>query len=260
VSAAWRVRDGATLTAAWGVYHQGADALLGVLRDGGEIDLPSMRAEQSIVGVQLGDSGASLRVEFYDKQYSDLVLQTRDFTTMTGGTGRARGTDLIARLPMVMGLNTRIVYSRVESFRTDGSSGLQARAPFDVPHTATVVVSRVFPSQVTMGAALRYASGRPFTPVVSAEPSADGKTWSPLFGPPGSLRLPAFARVDVSASVFRIVNTGAQVVGYIALTNLFDRRNVFTWRYSPDYTVRHEVASIFNRSLYFGGVLTLTGR
>lgn len=259
VSAAWRATPGATFTAAWGIYHQTADPLLGVLREGGETPLPSMRAAQSIVGVQLGDSGASIRVELYEKRYSDLVLQTRDFTTVTGGTGRANGVDVIARFPAYLGVSTRVIYSGVESRRTDASSGIQAPAPFDVPHTATVVMSRTFPAQITAGAALRYASGRPFTPVVSATRSPDG-TRTPQYGAPGSLRLPAYARVDLSASVFRVMQGGTQVVGYVALTNVLDRPNVYQWRYSPDYTTRYEVASIFNRSLYFGGVLTFTGR
>ena len=241
------------------MYHQTADPILGVLRDGGETPLPSLRAVQSILGVQLGDSGASLRVELYDKRYSDLAQQTRDFTTVTGGRGRAHGVDVIARLPSFARVATRIVYSQVDSRRTDASSGIQARAPFDVPHTASVVMSRVFPSQITLGAALRYASGRPFTPVVSAVRSSDG-TWMPQYGPPNSLRLPAYARFDLSASVFRVMQAGTQVVGYVALTNAFDRRNVYTWRYSPDYTTRYDVASIFNRSVYFGGVLTFSER
>lgn len=259
VSAAWRATRATTFTAAWGIYHQTADPLLGVLRQGGEIALPSMRAVQSVVGVQLGDSGASIRVELYDKRYSDLVLQTRDFTTATGGTGRAHGVDVIARFPAYLGVATRIVYSGVESRRTDAASGRQAPAQFDVPHTATFVVSRAFAGQVTLGGALRYASGRPFTPVVNAARAPDG-TWTPQYGAPGSLRLPAYARVDLSASVFRVMQGGTQVVGYLALTNVLDRPNVYQWRYSPDYTTRYEVASIFNRSLYFGGVLTFTGR
>ena len=44
---------------------------------------------------------------------------------------------------------------------------------------------------------------------------------------------------------------------------------IFAWRvgdflddvrqYTPDYTSTYDVRSIFNRAVYFGGVLTLTG-
>ena len=51
---------------------------------------------------------------------------------------------------------------------------------------------------------------------------------------------------------------GSQAVTYLAISNALGRPNVYDWRYSSDYAVRHNVASIFNRSIYFGGVLTLT--
>lgn len=258
ISGAWRVRQHVTITGAWGVYHQVADPVLAALRDSGDALLPSMRATQTVVGVQFGDSATTLRAEFYEKAYSDLVQQTRDFVTIPGGTGRARGVDVIARAPVIGRLSTRIVYSLVDAKRTDPSTGVISRAPFDVTHTVTVIATAVLPQQIIFGASLRYASGRPFTPVVSAARSAGSTIWTPEFGAPGSLRLPAFARLDFSASWFRIVRPGVQVVTYIALTNALGRRNVFDWRYSPDYSARYEVASVFNRSVYFGGVLTLT--
>jgi hypothetical protein len=261
LSGAWRVLPFATLTAAWGIYHQTPDPVLAVLRSDMAADapLPSMRATQASVGVQLGDSAPMLRVEVYQKSYTELVQQTRDFITVTGGTGRARGMDLIARAPQLGGLSSRIVYSLLDDTRTDPNTGVIARAPFDVTHTVALIATQSLPWQITLGVALRYASGRPFTPVVSAVPASDGSgTWTPAYGAPESLRLPAYARLDFSANWFRVVRAGVQAVTYVAISNALGRPNVYDWRYSSDYAVRHDVASIFNRSVYFGGVLTLT--
>jgi hypothetical protein len=260
VSTAWRVRAGVTLTAAWGVYHQSVDPLLGVLHDSGVTPLASARATQAILGAQVGDSGVSLRVEVYDKRYADLAQLTRDFTTATRGTGTARGVDVMAKTPAIAGFSSRLVYSFVDARRTDPSTGLTARAPFDVTHSTTLVCSQVLPHQVSLAASLRYASGRPFTPVTGAVLDMVTRVYAPTYGDPGSLRLPAYARVDLSASIFRILKPGRQFVAYVALTNVLGRANVYTWRYSADYTKRYEVASIFNRSVYFGGVLTFTGQ
>jgi hypothetical protein len=259
ISAAWRAGPGITLTGAWGVYHQPADPLMEVLGDSARTTLASQRAIQSVLGVQVGDSGASLRVEGYHKRYADLAQFDRDFVARTGGTGTARGLDVIAKSPHLGGFSSRLVYSLVDSRRTDPSSGRMARAPFDVTHSLTVVLAQALPHAISLGAALRYASGRPFTPVTGAVHDAITGEFKPTYGEAGSIRLPAYARVDLSASMFRVVTPGCQVVAYMALTNVLDRPNVYTWRYSTDYTQRREVASIFNRSVYFGGVLTFTG-
>jgi len=257
VSAALRVTPRLSATAAWGVYHQVVDPLLQVLGDGTPLALPSMRARHAIVGLQLGDSAPMLRAELYHKSYDDLAAQTRDYLTAAGGTGRAHGLDLIARPPVVAGVTTRAMYSYVGSRRTDPSTGIMAPASADITHGLTLIATRTFGHAITAGAAFRYASGRPFTPVIDAVRDAGGVIWTPRYGAPGSDRLPAFARLDLSASWFRVVGPHMQLVGYVAVTNLLDRPNVFTRRYTADYTSRYDVRSIFNRSLYFGGVLTL---
>ena len=257
LSAALRLAPHVSATAAWGVYHQVVDPLLQTLGDGAPLRLPSMRARHAIVGLQLGDSSPMLRAELYDKSYRDLAGQTRDYTTAAGGTGRAHGLDLIARAPIVAGVTTRAMYSYVRSRRSDPSTGLMAPAAADITHGLTIIANRNFPHAIPTGVAFRYASGRPFTPVVAATRDDVALPWTPQYGAPGSERLPAFGRLDLSASWFRMAGPHLQVVGYVAVTNLLDRANVFTRRYTADYTARYDVRSIFNRSLYFGGVLTL---
>jgi hypothetical protein len=260
LSAGARVGLLGAFSAAFGVYHQAVDPLLQALSDSGQIELPSMRATQAILGAQWGESLPMLRVEVYKKQYHDLAQQTRDFLTAGAGAGTAHGLDVIARAPSIAGVSTRVVYSFVHSERTDPNTGTIARAAFDVPHSLTAVATRQVMRWITASASLRYASGRPFTPVVTATRSSPQEAWSPVYGSANSERLPAFARVDVSASWFRIVAPGTQMVAYVSVTNVFDRRNVYTRLYTADYSSRYDVRSIFNRAVYFGGVLTLGGK
>ena len=256
-SASVRLTDVVTLTGALGIYHQTVDPLLQTLSND-DAALPSMRARHAIIGVQIGEIAPMLRVELYQKCYTDLAGQTRDFVTVGGGTGTARGIDLIGRAPEIAGVATRVVYSYVESTRTDPNTGILARAPFDVPHNLTAVVSRSFAGALSTSASFRYASGRPFTPVVSASRASSAAPWVPAYAAPNSARLPAFARVDVSANWYRRLASGGQLVGYVAVTNLFDRSNVYMRQYTADYTSAYDVRSIFNRAVYFGGVLTLS--
>ena len=53
---------------------------------------------------------------------------------------------------------------------------------------------------------------------------------------------------------------GTQTVAYVALTNLLDRPNVYRRQYVADYTSHYDIRSIFNRAVYFGGVLTFADK
>jgi vitamin B12 transporter len=258
VNAAYKITNSLTATAAWGVYRQSVDPTLQVLRADTTDALPSMRATHLIGGLQLGEGTSLIRVEGYLKKYSNLAAPDRDYLTIGNGGGDARGVDVMARGTIPGGISTRVVYSYVHSVRTDPSTGIISPAPADVTHGLTLIGTRPIAGLVTLGATFRYATGRPFTPVVGATRASRDSVWTPLYGAPGSDRLPAYARLDLSASLFRVVRPGFQVVGYTALTNVLDRANTYTRRYSPDYSTFHNVTSVFNRSIYFGGVLTLT--
>ena len=77
LSLAYRPQQFITLTAAWGIYHQVA-APLQYDSVAGTPGLPSMRASQIVLGMQLGDDPWLWRVEAYEKRYHDLVQLTRD--------------------------------------------------------------------------------------------------------------------------------------------------------------------------------------
>ena len=259
LSATWQLGAAATLTAAWGIYHQVPDPLLSdpVLGAGGA--LPPMRATQSIVGVRLGGERRMLRLELFDKRYRDLTLlgaePGRDRVARAGGIGRARGADLVARSAGPWGVEPRLTWSVVRAERTDPVTGRLAPAPADVTHALTGIAERAFAGGWRTAVAWRSATGRPFTPVARATPDADGAGWTPVWGAPMSARFPDFRRLDLSLSRVRPFGARTQGVFYLALTNALDRRNVQAWRYSADWAERTPVRSIFNRAVYVGATL-----
>jgi hypothetical protein len=121
----------------------------------------------------------------------------------------------------------------------------------------TLLVERRWPAFIMTSAAYRYATGRPFTPVTSATFDPPRSVWTPTYGPPMSERLPSFHRLDLSASILRRFGPVQSVVFY-TLSNALDRENVHMYRYSPDYTQRFPVRSLFNRAHYFGFSLTVS--
>lgn len=253
ISAAIRTLGSATLTGAWGVYHEIPDALLfdPVL---GDTTLGSMRAVHSIVGLQAGDNSEMVRVELYNKRYSNLTRQTRDYTVATNGEGSARGADLFVKGTAPLGIRARLTYSYVRSRRSDPNSGTMANAPFDVPHTVTLVLQKSI-ANWQAGAAYRYSSGRPFTPVTGASYSSNEQRWIPSYGDPLSERLPTLVRLDLSLSNLRQIAPGWTAVLYASVNNALGRHNVYSYTYSLDYTERRPVASLFDRSLYVGATI-----
>jgi hypothetical protein len=254
LSAAFTIVPGVVLTGAWGVYHQVPDPLffdatLGVP------GLPSMRSTHTIVGLQAGSSGQMVRIELFDKQYDELAQVTRDFDVVAGGVGSSRGAELFVAGSGIPGVRWRVSLSSIVSRRTEPMTGVLARAPFDVSTSLTTVVNKSFGPRWHLGLSQRYATGRPFTPVTGATFDVTRNVWTPEYGEPMSERLPAFRRVDLGLTHLRRVGS-TNVVIYSSASNLFDRENVFMYRYNADYSMRIPIRSMFKRSYYVGFSVT----
>jgi len=238
------------------VYHQVPDPLYFADSLANGIQLGSMRARQRILGAQIGGGSEILRVEAYDKHYDDLAQRTRDYDVVSGGTGHARGVDVFAKGNAALGVTGRVSYSFVSSRRTDPDAGIVTRAPFDITHTMTAVADRSLFGGLRASLAYRFATGRPFTPVVGSTYDNQQQVYVPTYGAAMSDRLLPFQRLDFSTSYFRQINAGLQSVFYVSLMNLLDRTNAQRYRYNADYSRRYVVSSLFERSVYFGATLT----
>jgi hypothetical protein len=255
VSIAIALAGSGTVTAAWGIYHQIPDPLY--FDDTlGMPGLRAMRAAHTVLGVQIGEGATLARAELYEKRYANLTQLTRDYIVVTSGVGSARGLDVFVKGNLPLGFTHRLTISAVAARRTDPETGVVTRAPHDVTYTTTAVVDRRFAAAWAVGAAYRYATGRPLTPIVGATRDPDRDLWVPTYGEPMSERHPRFERVDLSLSHLRMLSSRVHGVFYVALGNVLDRVNVQRYRYSRDYEERFAVRSIFNRTVYFGASVT----
>lgn len=255
VAVAARLAPGATLTAAWGIYHQIPEPFY-YEPTTGRPGLGPMRAVHWVGGAQLEGYGFLLRGEVYLKTYRDLAQRSREFAVVEGGRGESRGVDAFLRWTGRPGLDLRISYSFIRARRTDPDTQRDARSPFDITHVYTAVVERTFAQRWRVSSAYRRATGRPFTPVVAATPDPTRGVWTPTYGPAMSGRLPPFRRLDLAGSYLHSFWPGTLSVFFVGVTNLLDRENVYGYRYSADYRERLPIRSQFKRSIYFGTSLT----
>ncbi len=246
LSVAWQL-GGLGLTAAWGVQHQVAEPVFYRPTSAASVFDP-MRVAQTIIGAQWGGDSTGLRVELYDKRYSNLWQFTRDFGVAGNGRGHARGADMLLRWRFSPSTMSRVAWSIVDSRRTDPNTGLDAPALGDVRHSVSWITDRTF-GRLTIGAALRYATGRPFTDVVGVQAGA------PIWGAPNAERLPGYTRSDLSFSWYRSLDGRRAVVLWGSVSNVFNRNNVMRYRWNADFQERFPVRAPFNRAIYAGATL-----
>jgi hypothetical protein len=198
---------------------------------------------------------AQLHAELYQKRYHDLAQFTRDREVVAGGVGAAKGIDVFARWPAWRGLQGRTSYSYIHARRTDPDTRTTATSPFDITHVWTSVIEYTISAGFQISLADRYATGKPYTPVLSARFDSASHAWEPTYGAPCSERLPAFHRVDVSLSRLVPLPSERLLVLFVSMNNIFDRKNIYEYTYNADYSQRIASRSQFQRSVYFGASL-----
>ena len=193
--------------------------------------------------LQTCNNSVGVRLELYDKQYTNLWHFTRTYDAVGGGRGRARGADLMLRWRLNALTRSRLAWSVVQSRRTERNTGVLALTPGDVRHSVTSTIDRTF-GRLTVSSALRQASGRQVT---DATGDAFGE---PVWDAPTGSRLPVYSRSDIGASWSRPIDGRRALVFWGDLSNVCDRGIVMRYRYTAGYRERPPVRAPFNRVSY----------
>ena len=264
LSARYQFSQDTNARLAWGIYHQ-FPAPFAYNPTSGNPNLGPQRAQHWIGGLHHERGRFLVRLEGYYKPYRNLVLDDPVLNLANTGSGRASGVDLFCKYGAF--LDTRfsgwMAYSLLRSRRMQvrhlGFETLreEAPSPFDITHNLTWVAKMRIVRTLSGGLTLRYASGRPITPVVDAVPVAGRGYYLPVEGPVGSERLPSFQQMDGQLSYLLFFGSGHRAVFYFAVNNLLNRANVLDYDYSIDYTRRRPRTSLFRRSVYFGTTVSL---
>jgi hypothetical protein len=94
------------------------------------------------------------------------------------------------------------------------------------------------------------ASGKPFTPIAGSYFTPEG--YVPLYGAINSERLPLYERLDFSVSKSYSVGKRVSMIVFLGVTNAMNRKNVFAYAYSSDYSQHRPAEGAQERAFYFG--------
>jgi tetratricopeptide (TPR) repeat protein len=244
LAVAWRSGDW-TWRLAGGTFQQGRWRVGYELPDGGAPAGTPRRARHAAFAVER-EGRPSLRVETFVKQYDRYVPE--DGALEIEG-GRAAGVDALIRWTQTERWGGWISYSYLDG-SLDLTDGSRASSEVDVTHSLTAV-GMVTMGSWQLGGTARYATGRPYSPVVGSteEPGFP----EPIYGDAMSRRLPDYVRVDARITRFQRI-ADRFTVFYLEVLNVLDRENVSTLVYDANWENPRTVGSIFSARTLVAGV------
>jgi hypothetical protein len=254
-SAAYLLSGQTTLKASYGYYDESPSRIEGSTYLDPSLGNPHLGPEQSISTVlgieQKLQKGLDLRVEGYEKNFSQLIVYDPAVNYGNSGTGTARGMEIFLRKEPTDRFFGWISYSLSQSLRQDGSGLPVYVYDFDEPNILTVVANYKLNPGWDAGFKWLYSSGLPITPVLLGEASAAPATvngspvtyYDPKTGPVNSQRLPDYIRLDLSTSFSTVYDTWEWRL-YFDIINVLHNQDVLGYQYNSDYTQQTAVLDL----------------
>jgi TonB family protein len=240
LAARWAASSRLDLRAAYGRYHQPAAAedLSAVF---GNPTLATSTADHLLVGsaVRLLEK-TSLETTAFHVWQSDLVVRNPATSPLLAealsgiGSGHSYGVQMLLRQALASHVSGWISYSIVRSERRDRPDAALRPSDYDQAHVLTGVGSWDLGKGFEIGARVRFATGLPRTPVVSALYDARRDAYTPVFGAKNSERIPAFFQIDLRGSK-RFTLPKGELEAYVELQNVTNRENPEEIVYSATY-------------------------
>jgi tetratricopeptide (TPR) repeat protein len=244
LAVAWRAGDW-TWRLGGGTFHQGRWRIGYDLPDGGIPAGVPRRARHAALSLER-EGRPTIRVETYVKSYGSYVPEEEELEI---DAGRARGLDALVRWAQTDRWGGWISYSYLDG-ELDLRDAGRVSSEFDVTHSLTAVGTYSLGAWQVGGTA-RYATGRPYTPVIGAE-AGDGPP-DPVYGAAMSDRLPTYFRLDARLTRFQRVG-GRLAVFYLEALNVLDRPNASAVVYDQDWENPRTVGSFFSDRTLVAGV------
>jgi hypothetical protein len=242
LSAAYLLTDQTTIKASYGYYEEAPSLIEGSTYLDPKLGNPQLGAEQSIASVvgvdQKLDQGLHLRVEGYEKDFSNLIVSDPVLNYNNEGSGYARGVEFFLRREPTDRFFGWISYSFSDSQRQDYPGEPIHVFDFDEPNVLNLVGNYKINPGWEVGFKWIYSSGQPYTPVTGPgllKNSGGINYYLPPTGAINSARLPDYARLDLSTSLTTVYNTWQWRI-YVEIINALNNQDVLGYQYNYDYS------------------------
>lgn len=238
---------------AWGIFRQIPDPRLFSPIDGNP-NLRPMKATHYIASYEYQANDLnSFRVEVYRKDYKNLPLENATFNYDNSGYGFANGVDIIYKGTFPFGINGWISYGYINTKRLWMDYDYYTSSDFNITHNLALVAKYNLSENLQLGLTAKYATGRPFTPVLSSVYLNEFNVYEPVYSATNSSRFPDYKRVDLRLTYFGQLFNKYSLIGYVEGINILNFTNIFGYSYSPDYSKRNEIKSYFGRRMVVVG-------
>lgn len=241
----WHVAEGATVSAAGGLYTRPPEDQDEILQD----DLRAERAWHASLGAEKRLTPAlTVSATAFSNTLSDLVVLdgNRRDTAMASyenlGEGRAYGAELMLRYksPAVFGW---LAYTGARALRRDAPDAPERLFDYDQAHNLVLVASWKLGRNWQLGGRFQLTTGKPYTPVASSIYQADRDSYLPVFAELNSRRVDTQHQLDLrvdrtwSFSSFRLA-------AYLDVSNTYLNAAVVDYAYNFDYSARQKITTL----------------
>jgi len=194
-----------------------------------------------------------VRIEGYHKEYNNLPLEDELLNYNNNGHGFAQGIDFMIKGDLFGIIDGWISYGFINTKRKWMDFEELSSSSFDITHNLTVIAKYNITPAFQVGVNYKYATGRPFTPVVNSNYIPDLDIFEPVYGNDNSDRHPTYQRLDIRLTYLTQLFDNYFTVIFVEGLNILDINNIFGYSYNKDYTQRIRVDSYFGRrTIVFG--------
>ena len=248
ISAAYKVGEGAQISAAYGVFYEKplANELIY------STQLGYTKATHYIINYQRNTNDRIFRVEAFYKKYDDLVKTSPTYNN--DGTGYAKGVELFLRDKKTFkNIDYWISYSYLDTKRDFQNYPAELEPNFAAKHTASLVVKKfVTKWKAGFNATYSFATGRPYYDFLYNYP--DNK-----YSIADKGRTPNYNSMGFSAEYVPSIgkpNAKTFIVLFASVNNLLGQKQIYGYNYSYDGMNKQPILPTAPRFYFIGCFLS----
>ncbi len=255
INLGYKLDKKSTLNLGFGIFHQYPDPRLYSASDGNP-NLKPMKAVHYILSYDYKlNENNNFRIESYYKSYKYLPLEDKVLNYNNNGYGFAEGIDFLYKGNFLKNVNGWISYGFINTKRKWMDYKYICSSDYNITHNLSLVLKYNITQSIQVGLNYKYATGKPFTPVIGAKFISYQNIYEPVYGNNNSERLPSYQRLDLRITYLTQLFNNYFSIFYVEGLNILNINNIFDYSYNFDYSNKKKVTSYFGRRMLVLGMI-----